>query len=262
YKERKNNKGQLVEELKVRLFEQNSRVGSLDAKKAEADSTAESLNEHAARLKKSLRETKEQQRYLTEDQGDEIEKLKDSYYDLMVEKTTLENDRRREETEKSRLDGSLRQKEERLETLRQDYEKEAAEHTGLIGEKEKAGAELETARERNLAEKKTLAELNSKDDEEREKLHKAGRFIEQQTSKLEMLKNMQNEYRGYYPGVRAIPKNRDRIGGVRGAVGELISTENRYMVALDTALGRSEERRVGISLITRTRRPADTLSQS
>src|SRR5699024_8312043 len=77
YKERKNNKGQLVEELKVRLFEQNSRVGSLDAKKAEADSTAESLNEHAARLKKSLRETKEQQRYLTEDQGDEIEKLKD-----------------------------------------------------------------------------------------------------------------------------------------------------------------------------------------
>ena len=237
YKERKNNKGQLVEELKVRLFEQNSRVGSLDAKKAEADSTAESLNEHAARLKKSLRETKEQQRYLTEDQGDEIEKLKDSYYDLMVEKTTLENDRRREETEKSRLDGSLRQKEERLETLRQDYEKEAAEHTGLIGEKEKAGAELEKARERYLAEKKTLAELNRKYDEEREKLHKAGRFIEQQTSKLEMLKNMQNEYRGYYPGVRAILKNRDRIGGVRGSVGELISTENRYMVALDTALG-------------------------
>src|SRR5699024_1031424 len=151
---------------------------------------------------------------------DEIEKLKDSYYDLMVEKTTLENDRRREEAEKSRLDGSLREKEERLETRRQDYEKEAAGHTGLIGEEEKVGAELEKARERYPAEKKTLAEHNHKYDEEREKLHNASRFIEQQTSKLEMLKNMQNEYRGYYPGVRAVLKNRDRIGGVRGSVGE------------------------------------------
>src|SRR5690625_463771 len=148
YKERKNNKGQLVEELKVRLSEQNSRVESLDAQKAEIDGTAEFLDARASELKKSLRESKEQQRYLTEDQGDEIEKLKDNYYDLMVEKTTLENDRRREEAEQSRLDGSLRQKEERLAILRQDYEKEAAEHSGLVEKKEKTGAELAEARQR------------------------------------------------------------------------------------------------------------------
>src|SRR5699024_4239543 len=155
----------------------------------------------------------------------------------MVEKTTLENDRRREEAEQSRLDGSLRQKEERLAILRQDYEKEAAEHSGLVEKKEKTGAELAEARQRYLTEKKALTELNRKYDKEKEKLDKANRFIEQQVSKLEMLKNMQNEYRGYYPGVRAILKNRDRVGGVRGSVGELISTKNRYMTALDTALG-------------------------
>src|SRR5699024_5938620 len=84
-------------------------------------------------------------------------------------------------------------------------------------------------------------ELKRKYDEEREKLHKEGRFIEQQTSKLEMLKNMQNEYRGYYPGGREILKNRRRNGGERASLGEVIETENRYRVALDTALGAQEQ---------------------
>lgn len=38
-----------------------------------------------------------------------------------------------------------------------------------------------------------------------------------------------------YPGVRAILKNRDKFQGVRGSAGELITTDNKYMVALDTA---------------------------
>ncbi|AKG73757.1 chromosome segregation protein SMC [Salinicoccus halodurans] len=237
YKERKNNKGQLVEELKVRLSEQQARKETLAAKADEVDRTAASLNETALMLKKSLSDTDEQKKYLTKDRGDEIEKLKDSYYDLMVEKTTLENDQRREESEKSRLDGSLRQKEERLAALRNDYDTEKSEHDALVDKKEKTKSELAHAREKYLDEKRNLAELNQKYDAEREKLHKANRFIEQQSSKLEMLKNMQNEYRGYYPGVRAILKNRDKVSGVRGSVGELISTENSYMVALDTALG-------------------------
>lgn len=237
YKERKNNKGQLVEELRVRLSEQESRGDTLKVRANEAADTAVDLNETAARLKKSLKDTDEQKRYLTEDQGDEIEKLKDSYYDLMVEKTTLENDQRREETEKSRLDGSLRQKEERLTVLKNDYEKEKSEHDDLMARTKESKAELEEARAKYLEGKKNLAELNQKYDAEREKFSKANRFIEQQASKLEMLKNMQNEYRGYYPGVRAILKNRDKVSGVRGSVGELISTENAYMVALDTALG-------------------------
>lgn len=237
YKERKNNKGQLVEELRVRLSEQESRGDTLKVRANEAADTAVDLNETAARLKKSLKDTDEQKRYLTEDQGDEIEKLKDSYYDLMVEKTTLENDQRREETEKSRLDGSLRQKEERLTVLKNDYEKEKSEHDDLMVRTKESKAELEEARAKYLEGKRNLAELNQKYDAEREKFSKANRFIEQQASKLEMLKNMQNEYRGYYPGVRAILKNRDKVSGVRGSVGELISTENAYMVALDTALG-------------------------
>lgn len=237
YKERKNNKGQLVEELRTRLSEQQTRKGTLETKLHDVEQTAASLNETAARLKKSLSDTNEQKRYLTEDKGDEIEKLKDSYYDLMVEKTTLENDQRREESEKSRLDGNLRQKEERLAALKSDYGKEKSEHDALVEKKEKTKTDLDEAREKYLTEKRNLTELNQRYDAEREKLHKANRFIEQQSSKLEMLKNMQNEYRGYYPGVRAILKNRDKVAGVRGSVGELISTGSAYMVALDTALG-------------------------
>ena len=56
-----------------------------------------------------------------------------------------------------------------------------------------------------------------------------------------MLKNMEENYQGYYPGVRAVLKNRDSIPGVTGAVGELISAPAEYMTALDTALGQASQ---------------------
>nr|WP_213810141.1 hypothetical protein [Jeotgalicoccus sp. WY2] len=56
-----------------------------------------------------------------------------------------------------------------------------------------------------------------------------------------MLKNMEENYQGYYPGVRAVLKNKDSIPGVIGAVGELISAPSEYMTALDTALGQASQ---------------------
>src|SRR5699024_3100501 len=60
-------------------------------------------------------------------------------------------------------------------------------------------------------------------------------------SRLYMLKNMSENYQGYYPGVRAVLKNKDSIPGVIGAVGELISAPSEYMTALDTALGQASQ---------------------
>src|SRR5699024_6259275 len=59
--------------------------------------------------------------------------------------------------------------------------------------------------------------------------------------KLDMLKTVQNEYRGYFPGVCAVLKNDGQLNGVIGAVGELIDAESKYVTALDTALGAASQ---------------------
>ncbi|WP_020008677.1 chromosome segregation protein SMC [Salinicoccus albus] len=237
YKERKTNKGEFSKELEARLAEQSQRRDTTLEQINSVKKTIGELKGTAETLKGTLKDTEMQKEYLAGDKEGEIEKLKDSYYDKMVEKTTLENDQRREETEKSRNLGNVRQKEERLSLLKTEYANEEQEFASFNDKIEASEAELKQQREKYRDKKDDLTALNRKYDEEREKLGKATRYIEQQQSKLEMLKNMQNEYRGYYPGVRAVLKNRDQLKGIRGSVGELIATDKEYMTALDTALG-------------------------
>ncbi|MBK0347523.1 chromosome segregation protein SMC [Aerococcaceae bacterium zg-ZJ1578] len=56
-------------------------------------------------------------------------------------------------------------------------------------------------------------------------------------AKVQSLKQMQEDYAGYFGGVRAIMKNADSIKGIDGTVADLIHVEPVYQVAIDTALG-------------------------
>lgn len=60
-------------------------------------------------------------------------------------------------------------------------------------------------------------------------------------SKLDYLKNIQQNYSDYFPSIRAIMHSREDLGStldsVYGPVGELIRVASRYTVALDVALG-------------------------
>ena len=60
-------------------------------------------------------------------------------------------------------------------------------------------------------------------------------------SRLEMLYEMEREHEGYGKAVRELLKERDRgaMPGIRGTVPELIRTEDRFTVAIETALGSS-----------------------
>lgn len=63
------------------------------------------------------------------------------------------------------------------------------------------------------------------------------RQLNNQTYRLQALKQMQEQYDGYYGGVKAIMKNADQIGGIDGTVAELIQVREAYQIAIDTALG-------------------------
>ncbi|MFC3419719.1 chromosome segregation protein SMC [Salinicoccus hispanicus] len=237
YKERKDNKGQASEDLKVRLETSTERHDSLHQQHAEVLETLDELERTSENLEQAIKEARKERQELMKDHSGEIEQLKDQYYDLMVQKTTLENEHRRAEDEKSRLGDSIRQKQERLESLKSTLEEEKARHLTLEQQYEATRSILSEKREAFQEANTRMAALQSQYDKEREKLDTARRYIDQQSSKLEMLTTMQNEYRGYYPGARFILKNRKQSDGIIGSVGELLSTDGEYVRALDTALG-------------------------
>ena len=241
YAERETNKETLKQDLETRLNQYGSELKELTVSLESEQDKKTGLTERSAELKKSAGDKKRALAAVQSTDDSNIEKLKDEYYELMVKKTTLENDKRRSRDEQSKLADSIQYKKERLETL--SGEVSELEHT--LTEKKQAlseAAEKLTATRtdyKNVREE--LNDLNGQYDKSKNDYSRAANFIQNQQSKLDMLKNMEENYQGYYPGVRAVLKNKDSIPGVIGAVGELISAPSEYMTALDTALGQASQ---------------------
>ena len=75
------------------------------------------------------------------------------------------------------------------------------------------------------------------------------------SSRFRILSELEKDYEGYYESVKSIlrqkEKNNPLFANVRGAVGELIDVEQRYEVAVETALGGSVQ-----NIITKTEKDA------
>ena len=65
--------------------------------------------------------------------------------------------------------------------------------------------------------------------------------LNESSSKLKVLKEMENDFEGFYRSVKSILKLRGTSGfeGVCGAVGELISVDKKFEVAVEIALGQA-----------------------
>ncbi|CAM4289558.1 chromosome segregation protein SMC [Jeotgalicoccus halotolerans] len=241
YAERETNKETLKQDLNTRLKNYEEDLNGLTKELLQEEKKQAELRSRQTELIKAAKD-KKRELAVVESTGDsDIEKLKDEYYELMVKKTTLENDKRRSRDEQSKIADSIQYKNERLEAL----DAEVEELKSILDDKKQmlaeAERELTAARTDYKDTRLRLNDLNDQYDKAKSDYSRAENFIQNQQSKLDMLKNMSENYQGYYPGVRAVLKNKDSIPGVIGAVGELISAPSEYMTALDTALGQASQ---------------------
>ncbi|CAD2077952.1 chromosome partition protein Smc [Jeotgalicoccus coquinae] len=241
YAERETNKETLKQDLGNRLTAFEEELKTLTASLKQEEQKKNDMSAESSELAKTVKDKKRELNVVQLTDDSDIEKLKDEYYELMVKKTTLENDKRRSRDEQSKLADSIQYKNDRLTTLNEEItslESTFKEKKEALSD---AARKLTAARDDYKDVRLKLNELNAQYDKSKNDYNRAANFIQNQQSKLDMLKNMEENYQGYYPGVRAVLKNKDSIPGVIGAVGELISAPSEYMTALDTALGQASQ---------------------
>lgn len=137
------------------------------------------------------------------------------------------------------------------ERLLQQGERVARRIADLRAAEQQARAKVETATQAATSHKTALNEAEQALDQE------AGRYQHQQQTYRQLQHNWQAalevyqraqtkaasqqassaEYGGFYQGVRAILKQRQRFTGLLGAVSELLDVPERYTVAVEYALG-------------------------
>ncbi len=170
-----------------------------------------------------------------------IESLRDEYVDLMQKQTSLRN----EQSYLERNSYQLAQKTLKSDASVTELEKNIAEITLHFKEiaQELSDTQQEIAQKLLLyQEQQASIQMKRQALETNEtRMYDALKVVQQAKAKKESLKELNEDYAGFYQGVKEVLKRKKEIGGIIGAVAELIEVPKQAELAIDIALGAASQ---------------------
>ena len=229
------------QEAQARLATLEDKRKALSKEKSEKEANLEQLEESLAENNKELNRLEAELLAFSDDPDQMIELLRERFVALLQEEADVSN--------------QLTQIENELENSRQLSQKQADQleklKEQLVTAKEKASqqqAELETAKEQV---QKLLADYqaSAKEQEEQKVSFQAQQnqlfdrldSLKNKQARAQSLENILRNHSNFYAGVKSVLQEKDRLGGIIGAVSEHLTFDVRYQTALEIALGASSQ---------------------
>ncbi|BDG35112.1 chromosome segregation protein SMC [Saccharococcus caldoxylosilyticus] len=168
---------------------------------------------------------------------EKIEQLKSDYIELVHEQATLKNERAHLQTLLEKLQAKQAALAEANHKYLEERQKLRQQYAALDEKRVQLEKTLEQA-EALLRQKTEEVSVLKTDLEKKEAmLYQAYQYLQQTKSRKELLEEMQQDYAGFFQGVKEVLKARAQFPGVHGAVVELIQVPDRYETAIEIALG-------------------------
>ena len=262
----------LLQERKTDLQEQLGQIGSrreqLDAETARARSQLASLEDELAKKREAVQEERAQRDRLQE----ELAAFEKSalFSEVEAQQSKLYQARTRYEAAVAAV-AELNQQLERLQRRKADLKESDAALKGQLARLLPRRQELEARLQACAAEAAEAGKKLAQAEAEQKALQAKGARCQQElqqgreelrgvNSRLQLLQEQEAGMSGYYRGVREVLQARPAIPGIIGPVVDLIAVEDRYLRAIETALGgglqfivTNNERREAIRFLRRRR---------
>ena len=240
-----------IVELTGRLEERQERLRAIEAEKDELAGEKE-------RLFRSSSETSREADRSDKDLGDLAARAAEEENAAAAEAARLETIEASAEALKAGLQESQEER-NRLE-LRLEEERTALKRTGEQLQEKRESAK--TAENQFNGYRMLADTRRQRIREQQERLQKLNMDDQTIRSRVSLLSDMEKEYEGFSRAVRVVMREKSRgiLRGIHGTVACLIHTEDRYTVALETALGsslqsivvdREEDGKAAITLLKR-----------
>lgn len=237
-KERQKNSDATNERLEEDKNLTQSRIDKITNQIKEIDVELSSFKEKQQVM---LQEINQLESQLSNNEGsfeERIEELKDQYYQLMTEQSDINNDIRfledklaTHQEKQSRLDGRQKEVYDHLQNVWKEKET-------VSKQLEQIETDLKETTEKYKSDYAILKEKETEYKESESKLYQAYRYTEQMKTRINTLKSMQEDYSGFYSGVKHVLKEKS-LKGIEGAVAEIIDTPTQLTTAVEIALGAS-----------------------
>ena len=237
-----------TEQVALNQQEAQARLASLDEKrnaliqeKEEKEANLSQLEENLAVNTKELNRLEAELLAFSDDPDQMIEQLRERFVAFLQEEADVSNQLTRIENDLENSRQQTQKQEEQLESLKEQ----------LASAKSKASeqeADLKSAKEKVqnlLADYQTHA----KQEEEQKQVYQSQQSqlfdrldsLKNKQAKAQSLENILKNHSNFYAGVKSVLQEKNRLGGIIGAVSEHLTFDVRYQTALEIALGASSQ---------------------
>lgn len=236
-KERKSNAYKQQQQMEQTMGQLAERERALEATIAEKKKVLQQLQTDVQALQAQLKEQNNVLSAYGPKAEEEIERLKSEYIDLVHEQATLKNER-------MHIESQLQKNEEKQQQLVTANNEHIQAYEQIVEQWEQKQKLIHELQERIAKQEQTLQtkeeQLTARKEQYRKKettLYEAYQYVQKVKSKKEMLEAMQQEYAGFFQGVKEVLKAKDRLNGIHGAVVELMTVPSGLETAIEVALG-------------------------
>ena len=229
------------QEAQARLTALEDKRKTLSTEKAEKEANLAQLEESLAENNKELNRLEAELLAFSDDPDQMIELLRERFVALLQEEADVSNQLTRIENELENSRQLSQKQADQLEKLKEQ----------LATAKEKASqqkSELETAKEQV---QKLLADYqaSAKEQEEQKVSYQAQQnqlfdrldSLKNKQARAQSLENILRNHSNFYAGVKSVLQEKERLGGIIGAVSEHLTFDVHYQTALEIALGASSQ---------------------
>ncbi|HGQ1061260.1 TPA: chromosome segregation protein SMC [Streptococcus pneumoniae] len=229
------------QEAQARLAALEDKRKSLSKEKSDKESSLALLEENLIQNNQKLNRLEAELLAFSDDPDQMIELLRERFVALLQEEADVSNQLTRIENELENSRQLSQKQADQLEKLKEQ----------LATAKEKASqqnAELETAKEQV---QKLLADYQAiaKEQEEQKTSYQAQQSqlfdrldnLKNKQARAQSLENILRNHSNFYAGVKSVLQEKDRLGGIIGAVSEHLTFDVHYQIALEIALGASSQ---------------------
>ena len=237
-----------TEQVALNQQEAQARLASLDEKrnvliqeKEEKEANLSQLEENLAVNTKELIRLEAELEAFSDDPDQMIEQLRERFVAFLQEEADVSNQLTRIENDLENSRQQTQKQEEQLESLKEQL----ASAKSKVSEQETA---LKSAKEKVqtlLADYQT----NAKQEEEQKQAYQSQQnqlfdrldSLKNKQAKAQSLENILKNHSNFYAGVKSVLQEKNRLGGIVGAVSEHLTFDVRYQTALEIALGASSQ---------------------
>ena len=237
-----------TEQVALNQQEAQARLASLDEKrnaliqeKEEKEANLSQLEENLAVNTKALNQLEAELLAFSDDPDQMIEQLRERFVAFLQEEADVSNQLTRIENDLENGRQQTQKQEEQLESLKEQ----------LASAKSKA-SEQEVALKSAKEEVQSLLadyQTNAKQEEEQKQAYQSQQnqlfdrldSLKNKQAKAQSLENILKNHSNFYAGVKSVLQEKNRLGGIIGAVSEHLTFDVHYQTALEIALGASSQ---------------------